>query len=173
MSRTKQSLVFITYLAFGLVAVGSAQAGDVFKGGVFKGSVTGDATFTDNADGTPGVPQNGFQTDNAIGTITHLGQTLVTLVMEPSQADGSKGFSGAAMLTAANGDELDMTINTGNLETVSVSDDGQVVTVACRGTYQMTGGTGRFEDASLLTSKVTITITCDFRKLAWTITIRW
>lgn len=161
MFRTMQSLVFITYLALGLVAVGSAQAGDVFKG-----SVKGDATFG------PGGPPSGFETNNAIGTITHLGKTSVALEMRPSEnADGTpaKGLSGGATLTAANRDELDMLIVT---DDPKVSFTADTRTDVFEGAYQMVGGTGRFADASIA-SRIKITITCNFKREVWTITIEW
>ncbi len=169
MIQIRKAITTITFLALGLLAFSSAQAKDVFKG-----SAQGDATFgsTTNSDDGSGTPDGSFGTVNAVGQITHTGKTSVVLAMKPSgETDGTRGFSGTAVLIAANGDEIDMDIVTG-APTITESADRTTATAVYVGTSKMTGGTGRFDSASLA-SKVSITITCNFSTRVWTITIKW
>src|SRR4051812_9945551 len=105
MSRERKSLNVIACLVFVFAAVKSANADDVFKG-----TVKGTATFT-NGQG----PGGGFQTTDASGQLTHMGKSLVVLDMAPNKGDAGTaghGFSGGAILQAANGDLIFMHLDT-------------------------------------------------------------
>ena len=95
----------------------------------FKGNAEG--TITDVSAGPDGVALGG----SAVGHATHLG--LYTreehLLLNP----GTGAFTGTIVFTAADGSELHCTL-AGNF--ISATD--------AIGTYTITGGTGRFEEAS-------------------------
>lgn len=70
------------------------------------------------------------------GTATHLGQWTVTgTVKYTPDSNGVLHSSGDAIITAANGDKLQITID-GILDPVAATDQG---------TFYFVGGTGRFE----------------------------
>ncbi len=174
MIRTWKALTTITFLALGLLALGSAQAQDEFKG-----RVRGDATFA-----VGDTPDGGFGTINADGHVTVLKSkggghvtvlkiASVVLAMAPNknpEGGPARGFSGVATLTAANGDRIDMDIDT---DSPDVTTRPGSATAEFEGTSVMTGGTGRFAGASL-ESNITITIKCiSSPRPKWTITIEW
>ncbi|MCA9195666.1 MAG: hypothetical protein KDB03_28040 [Planctomycetales bacterium] len=171
MFRCAHTVMLLVSALIGTAAIGSANAGDMFKGQVFKGSATGDAFFSDAG------PLGGFRTDNAVGNFTHLGKSLATLYMVPElvpNADGtvSSVLNGRALLKAANGDLLCMYL-VADSHSSSEDSTGTIRTDVFKGTYQMTGGTGRFAGASL-SSALTITIRCQLSpRPRWEIDIRF
>jgi len=110
-------------LVFTALAVPAASAADR----PFKGHASGVIqAFPDPIAGTPGVVQY-------TGQATHLGRFTRT---EYFNFDGFGGIFGTMFFTAANGDRLDLNF------------DGQFTPPTAEGTYEITGGTGRFRDAA-------------------------
>src|SRR4051794_28406188 len=111
-------------LAFTSLAAPAATAADR----PFKGHASGAIqAFPDPGAGTPGVIRY-------TGQATHLGRFTRT---EYFALDGLGGISGTMVFAAANGDQL------------SVDFDGQFIPpTTAVGTYEFTGGTGRFRDAA-------------------------
>ena len=72
------------------------------------------------------------------GTATHLGQWTVTGNVKYTPDNGVLRSSGDALLTASNGDKLQLQID-GILDPVAAVDQG---------VFRFVGGTGRFEGAS-------------------------
>ena len=77
-------------------------------------------------------------TPTGSGTATHLGQWTVTGTFKDPPDNGVLRSSGEAILTAANGDKLQIQID-GTLDPVAAVDQG---------VFHIVGGTGRFEGAS-------------------------
>jgi len=92
----------------------------------FKGHASGAIVALD--------PSTGAGVAQYTGQATHLGRFTR---IEYFQLDGAGGISGTMAITAANGDQLDLDF------------DGQFISpTTVVGTYEFTGGTGRFSDAT-------------------------
>ncbi len=93
------------------------------------------------------VQTNGTQTSSHLGTGPY--QTTLTVDWAAATSNGQGGFcapaSGPSILTAANGDTLTLS-NTGIVCEVGAT--GNNVPHSYNGTYTITGGTGRFTDAT-------------------------
>src|SRR4051812_23994623 len=109
-------------LAFTALAAPAATAADR----PFKGHASGNIVALD--------PSTGVGIAQYVGQATHLGRFTRT---EYFALDGLGGISGTMVFTAANGDQLDLDF------------DGQFISpTTVVGTYEFTGGTGRFRDAA-------------------------
>lgn len=148
--RRRTLLILVSLLALTVVAPGAAEAK---RGGTdrpWKGSASGTLTF--NLGTTP-FPA----TSAGTGRLSHLGKSTYSQEFTITPA-GPTTFSvaGTQTIVAANGDMLVMTF-TGTGELAGVFGVGQTSETTVQLT--VTGGTGRFADASgSLTSTIFTTI---------------
>ncbi len=124
--------------ALGILALaGPAAAGNTDR--PFAGSASGDVVWVEGGDFADCTDTPGWGAQYTIrGHASHLGR--VTIV---GSHCASEAPSGAATMTAANGDELDIEYQA--LEACSYTPTGQGL---CLLGATVTGGTGRFDDAS-------------------------
>ena len=124
---TKISTLMLTlFLLLGTMPVSAVERPFALSG-------TGVATLiTDGSGNLVGAIPTGS------GTATHLGQWTVTGNVKYTPDNGVLRSSGDALLTASNGDKLQLQID-GILDPVAAVDQGL---------FHIVGGTGRFEGAS-------------------------
>ena len=125
----------LTLLVGSLAAVATERA--------FSANGRGVATFiTDEAGNIIGANVTGTGNATHLGLFTNAGKVF----FKPNPNDPNLlDTSGEAILTAANGDKLGIVVETGKTD---------VTTGVGTGTFRFTGGTGRFANASGLTSYV-------------------
>jgi hypothetical protein len=139
LSRKAVALVSLV-LAFAMLSAASASA----KPGGTDRPITGKGTGTISVD-----PGTGAFTGDVPGNSSHLGEVDVLIAgVGTRTADGTFAGSGTATIVAANGDELTGTITV----TQEALPGGRFITTV---EVTITGGTGRFADAS-----GTLTVIC-------------
>lgn len=113
----------------------------------FKGTVNGQVTFA--MVGTNVCPALGLQTQsNASGQFTHLGS--MSMYSEHCTPTGAAISGGVMTLTAANGDQVYLSYDGLQLALPDFMGGTLVVgdVIPVEGTFVVTGGTGRFDDAA-------------------------
>jgi len=121
-----RTLMFTLFLLLGTIPAQAVERPFALKG-------SGVATLiTDEAGHLIGAIPTGS------GTATYLGQWTVSGNVRYTPVDGVLKSSGEAIITAANGDKLNVQID-GILDPVAAVDQG---------VFHFVGGTGRFENAS-------------------------
>ena len=111
----------------------------------FKGSVSGNVVFLPgSAVGLPDNPNppNIYTISHAVGTVSHLGRTVMDSYHPTPPADSITG--GKMTMTAANGDKVYITYDGYAPPPVQ----GIPSTVVVTGTFTINGGTGRFAHAT-------------------------
>ena len=142
----KPRKVILLLLACALVfLVFSATANAKSAERPFKGTVSGEVVFLPgNVAGLPDNPNPPYiyTISHAVGTVPHLGRTVMDSYHPTPPADSITG--GIMTMTAANGDKLYITYDGYAPPPVQ----GIPSTVVVTGTFTVDGGTGRFADAS-------------------------
>jgi hypothetical protein len=127
------SLAILAAMSTTTVTVANAQA----ELRPFWGSAKGEVSFV-LSDACPPQPVQTLTTSR--GQVTHLGSATLT-TSHCASSDGTQALNGRATFTAANGDQVFATY-TGH--TVAASQE----LIVQEGEFAITGGTGRFAQAS-------------------------
>lgn len=171
MRRPILFLTLLAVIAMGLAAPASARP----DARPFKGSVTGEVTFPFVGEPCLGDPLffGGVRTDtDATGTASHLGRTIATSQHCSPATDLITG--GTATFEAANGDEVHLEYFGTVDPVVSFANQPELDSpIVAELTYEIDGGTGRFEGA---TGDGTMTVTVLFKGFGptpWPATWTW
>lgn len=136
--RSVASAILVTLLLALLILAFSAPAGAAKKSRPFKGYLVGTVTFSEpNPD--PAGPPWLWATSDAVGTVSHMGKTLLWSKHRAAMDFGSDDMT----FTAANGDMITCSYHGGGQLPPNIGDWYDLwidVTV--------TGGTGRFAHAT-------------------------
>ena len=129
-------LVLTLTLLVGSLAVAATER-------AFSANGRGVSTFvTDGAGNIIGADVTGSGTGTHLGAFTNAGR----IFFAPDPNNSARLLvTGAATITAANGDKLNIVVEDGEQD---------IATFVGRGKFRFTGGTGRFESATGLTSYV-------------------